>query len=405
MPDTRKPPDQTAFKRCLHEALVDLYDPAVLNASPLIEWLGLEGEANKPLALRSALTQAIEALRPFDDNPKGAKSWRIYQILSLRYTGQWTQRRVADNIGLSERQLQREEKAAFEMLADWMWNQALEKKEGPNDPKRSEEEPGLPFVSDIPAQSVELKPVLYGVVKTLRSVAKAVQVELITDVRNTPPIIFTQASLLRQGLLNLLNQAIHIPQLDGQVKMTILQPPGFCVIQTLISGNFDDSDYKSKFILARKLIEACGGNLEVGPVEPSQTKIRQLPIHATFPIPAQVLILFVDDHADTLRLYQHMLNGTRYRFVGASTGRQGLQLAKENLPSAIFLDVMMPEQDGWRLLEQIRLHPKTQHIPVMVCSILPQEELAQALGAAGFLQKPVKQPDLLSALDRLTSPS
>ncbi len=166
MSDIQPPLDQAVFKRRLHEALVDLYDPTVLTASPLIEWMELEGEANKAQALRSALAEAIETLKPSDDNPKVAKSWRVYQILSLRFTGQWTQRRVADNIGLSERQLQRDEKEAFNMLANWLWSQTMakklnhlpeNKKDKPNVSDASGDEKLLSLDTEIPAQRVELR--------------------------------------------------------------------------------------------------------------------------------------------------------------------------------------------------------------------------------------------------------
>jgi len=64
------------------------------------------------------------------------------------------------------------------------------------------------------------------------------------------------------------------------------------------------------------------------------------------------------------------------------------------------LDVMLPGIDGWELLGQLREHPQTSCIPVVVCTILPQEPLALALGAAAFLRKPVSREALLSALDR-----
>jgi CheY-like chemotaxis protein len=64
------------------------------------------------------------------------------------------------------------------------------------------------------------------------------------------------------------------------------------------------------------------------------------------------------------------------------------------------LDVMMPEQDGWTLLGQLREHPTTRGVPIIVCTILPQEQLALTLGAAEFIRKPVSRKTLLSALDR-----
>jgi CheY-like chemotaxis protein len=61
----------------------------------------------------------------------------------------------------------------------------------------------------------------------------------------------------------------------------------------------------------------------------------------------------------------------------------------------------MPQTDGWRVLSQLRQHPLTSHIPVIVCTILVQEALALSLGACAFLRKPVTRQAFLAALDRL----
>jgi CheY-like chemotaxis protein len=66
----------------------------------------------------------------------------------------------------------------------------------------------------------------------------------------------------------------------------------------------------------------------------------------------------------------------------------------------IVLDVMMPRIDGWEMLGRLRSNRATSHVPVIVCTIMAQEELALSLGAAGFLKKPVTRQDFLAALDR-----
>jgi CheY-like chemotaxis protein len=69
------------------------------------------------------------------------------------------------------------------------------------------------------------------------------------------------------------------------------------------------------------------------------------------------------------------------------------------------LDAMLPGTDGWELLGRLREHPSTRHIPIIICTILPQEQLAHTLGAAGFLRKPVKQEEFLKLLDQLAKES
>ena len=66
---------------------------------------------------------------------------------------------------------------------------------------------------------------------------------------------------------------------------------------------------------------------------------------------------------------------------------------------------MMPQLDGWELLGRLRQHPRTSYIPIVVHTILPQEELALSLGASAFIQKPVTRQAFLAALDQLTRPA
>ena len=114
----------------------------------------------------------------------------------------------------------------------------------------------------------------------------------------------------------------------------------------------------------------------------------------------QATILFIEDNPDTLQLYQRYLAGTGYRFVSAATDGQISAALEEIVPHTIVLDVMLSGMDGWEVLGRLRTHPRTQDVPVVMCSILPLEQLARNLGAAAFLQKPVSREALLAALAR-----
>jgi CheY-like chemotaxis protein len=60
---------------------------------------------------------------------------------------------------------------------------------------------------------------------------------------------------------------------------------------------------------------------------------------------------------------------------------------------------MMPEIDGWSVLAQLRQHPLTSHVPIIICTILPQEELSLSLGANAFIRKPIARRIFLDTLD------
>ncbi len=71
------------------------------------------------------------------------------------------------------------------------------------------------------------------------------------------------------------------------------------------------------------------------------------------------------------------------------------------LLQAIILDLMMPDQDGWDLMQIFLNQASTQAIPIIVCSVLKQKELALSLGATAFMEKPVAEQELLSVLASL----
>jgi CheY-like chemotaxis protein len=145
----------------------------------------------------------------------------------------------------------------------------------------------------------------------------------------------------------------------------------------------------------QSLLALCQGTINLSSAAPGALEIA-----FTVPVARHLTVLVIEDNADTLQLYQRYLAESRYRFLGAHSPQMGLALAASEAPQVIVLDVMMPESDGWAVLGQLRVHPQTQDIPVIVCSIVPQGRLAQSLGAAEFIRKPISQGELLAALDR-----
>jgi len=117
-----------------------------------------------------------------------------------------------------------------------------------------------------------------------------------------------------------------------------------------------------------------------------------------------VTVLTIDDNPDMLHFYRRCLAGTPYRVVQASSGREGLSSIAASMPDIILLDVMLPDIDGWQLLMRLHEDPATRAIPVVVCTVVREEELAFALGASCFLTKPVHPQRLVEALDGVRHP-
>jgi CheY-like chemotaxis protein len=112
-------------------------------------------------------------------------------------------------------------------------------------------------------------------------------------------------------------------------------------------------------------------------------------------IPAGVHpILVIDDDPDSRDLLQRTLEADGYVVATAATGDEGLQLAKDLVPSLITLDVMMPGMDGWAVLQQLKSDPALAEIPVMMVTISGEKEMGSTLGAVEHLTKPVDRETL-----------
>jgi putative two-component system response regulator len=108
-------------------------------------------------------------------------------------------------------------------------------------------------------------------------------------------------------------------------------------------------------------------------------------------------VLVVDDEEKNLKLMGAILQSCNYDFQTAKNGREALEKVKEYLPDLIFLDVMMPDMDGYETCRRLRKDPATQFIPVvMVTSLADQQSRNKGLeaGANDFLTKPIDKAEI-----------
>ena len=113
------------------------------------------------------------------------------------------------------------------------------------------------------------------------------------------------------------------------------------------------------------------------------------------------IILAIDDDPQVISLYERYLHPQGYQVIPHTNPRSAVETAKQVKPFAITLDIMMPEMDGWQVMKALKDDPLTREIPIVVCSILEEEEKGFNLGAADYLVKPFLSEDLLNALNRL----
>ncbi len=112
-------------------------------------------------------------------------------------------------------------------------------------------------------------------------------------------------------------------------------------------------------------------------------------------------VLVVDDDQSSREISKRILSKRGYSVLTADDGASGIEIAREQHPDIIVLDILMPGMDGWQVLEQLRDIPETADIPIIMQSMLSERELGLSLGADEYLTKPVDKSDLPNAVRRL----
>jgi CheY-like chemotaxis protein len=109
-------------------------------------------------------------------------------------------------------------------------------------------------------------------------------------------------------------------------------------------------------------------------------------------------VLVIDDDSDARDLMRRFLAREGFDTLTAPDATEGLRLARQFKPTLITLDVMMPRMDGWAVLNELKADPALAAIPVVMLSILDEQEKGFALGAADYLTKPFDRDRLRKVL-------
>ncbi|HEX6811522.1 MAG TPA: response regulator, partial [Planctomycetota bacterium] len=117
--------------------------------------------------------------------------------------------------------------------------------------------------------------------------------------------------------------------------------------------------------------------------------------------PGDNVMLIVDDDPNYARVLLQLAHQKGFKAVIANRGQVGISLARELLPTAITLDVFLPDMLGWTVLSSLKLDPTTRHIPVQILTVEEQRQHGLAHGAFSYMIKPATTEDLEQAFDRI----
>jgi CheY-like chemotaxis protein len=232
---------------------------------------------------------------------------------------------------------------------------------------------------------------LHPVIETLSQIRR-VQIEY-GALKSLAPVRADRV-ILRQALLNLITHTvthtsekhIHLAQHRGA------RETGLTVRFKLAPSSAAPPSVESEWQLCDQLVSIVNGRFSIR----DKDGVRHITL--AWPAAPQRTVLIVDDNQGLLDLYRRYLAGQNWQVMGARNGAEARQLLLDTQPTVILLDVMMPGEDGWELLVSLKSAHELTDIPVIICSVVNQPQLAAGLGAAGYLTKPLTQQTLLQAL-------
>jgi CheY-like chemotaxis protein len=409
-----------SFVRSVRNALTHLCDGAYLQNHPLANLLDDAGSfdvVSRAQSLRRLLLSCIDELKPQGQTDLLPDSARAHAILTYHFVDGMTIDEIAERRGLSQRQAYREletgvnavasllldrlsKRSGFSPLASWPSASGPPASAPPAGALQAAQAEVARLRSNVHAESLDARDVLQSVCNLLAPLCDRVGVRAVIGPPNPWNPVTADRVLLRQALLSLLTDALHVAS-PGDLAIEAAARRDSLLITFQSAAASAPSPVERPEIrlsVAHALIEAQGGRLETDHAHGCWRAQLQLPAGEL------QAILVIDDNQDIIALLRRYLAGHALAVVGASQGEEALRLATELQPRLITLDVMMPSRDGWEILQQLKQSPATRAIPVVICSVLYEPELAQVMGASDYLTKPVSQEDFLKLLRRLLGP-
>lgn len=299
-------------------------------------------------------------------------------------------------------------------------------------------------LAKVEAGKTEVRPSTFAVsdlFATLRGMLRPLMVQgssvsLVFEEPEDLPPLYSDEGKIAQILRNFISNALKFTE-QGEVRITAVQVGSairFSVADTGIGLAPDDQErIFEDFVqieshlqrqvkgtglglpLSRKLAEVMGGTVLVESTA-GQGSTFSLSIPIVAPQAAEgsdsmqpfialksthLPVLAIEDHTETLFIYEKHLQESRYQLIATRTLAQARQSLQHIQPAAIVLDILLEGQNGWTFLRELKGDEATRSIPVVVITVVNNEKQALALGADGFLIKPVDRLPLLNKLNSL----
>lgn len=358
--------------------------------------------------VRKLLLDALEKIGMEKNLAFRSSQARFYNLLRLHYIEGMTVNDAASELGLSPRQTYRDLRSADEIIASIVWNQLTEQIANEEANPGSAPAPASPFTDTATVKSTEQQPsqqfqptnlneLVTAICEVVRPLAASRSVSLNLLLPDRPVVISTNAMVARQVITGLLSMAIQKALPPPLEIMLLDNGKEYALRLTFRSALPVTGSRSEKFAdpsiglyaqnLGWQISQQSKPDQKVEIVVTMQTHLRTC--------------LIIDDHPGFVELLERYVDNSEIQITTADNGLKGIEIARQINPDVIILDVMIPEMDGWQVLQHLHSAPATKSIPIIVCSVFYDPDLALTLGAADVLKKPFRKEDLVTALKKL----
>jgi CheY-like chemotaxis protein len=396
------------FKEQVQDCLSHLYDYAFLQDHPLVQKLTPNVAASQRVQVfRQLILDTIEQFSPGIKVDFHSRQARTYNILLLRYIEGHDPLDVQQQLAFSPRQFYREHRRALDALSRLLWESvAAANTEGAPSSVQKSTETDMTHISvkseiqrafnHSEATTSDLNTFLAGISAAISGLAERNAIQIEVQPVGDAGILEADIVMLRQALILI---AARLVPYAAEHRYMGLAGKLSSTNETIMIELFGDNLKSIQELFAQQeslqyLLESLEATLSY-----DQTPDGLVQVNVALPR-RKHLILVVDDNPDVVDLFKRYLVGQSYQILAAMEAERAIQLAREEQPELIVLDIMLPGKDGWELLQNFKNYPGTKHIPVLICSVLDAPDVAYSLGGDEYLRKPPGRSDFLNALAR-----
>ena len=298
---------------------------------------------------------------------------------------------------------------------------------------------------------IEVAPVVQNAINVVRPTADAKCIKIEAQIDNTPAVISGDANRLQQVIWNLLSNAVKFTSSGGRVQVKVSQANSAVEISVTDTGQgirreflpyvfdrFSQADSTTTrhhgglglgLAIARHLVEIHGGTIRAasrgegegatftitlplieavakkGEPAPAVAAIADSNLAGVPQLLSGVNVLLVDDDSDTLQVMATALAGRQANVTAVSSAGEAIQAIKQKRPDVLVSDIAMPDEDGYGLIQKVRLleNGESQSIPAVAITAYAKEEDRKRALSSGFqiyLAKPVELTELVKVVAR-----